>query len=329
MTPSANPDLWSDLSDLSGADACAALLKVNAEMFVAAPARDRESIETFEALALGFLPKADRETLADIARILIRCPDTPASVLDYLQRYTPELRPGAQPHRAQSVSGPAVQYLATPAGRLYLASSNEVDAATIERILVLREEASEDALAANPAFLPSLPAFHQLVRRALERPALAKILLQRTDLTLAHEACLYLSASSERRAVIRERIAHDLVQAASSSVRASEQDVKCLSAAAADGDIAHFERLLSAGFGFPNSTEWRILQIGRHALLALALKALGLENKEAARIFLTLHPALSYPLSAIRELMHEMRDVPQPVALALVESILGRKALCG
>jgi len=239
------------------------------------------------------------------------------------------LHASVQPHQTQPVSGPTVQYLATPAGRLYLASCNELDEATIERILVLREEASEDALAANPALLPSLPAFHQLVRRAIERPALAKILLQRTDLTLAHEASLYLPAGSERRAVIRERIARDLALAASSSVRASGQDVKRLSAAAAQGDIAHFERLLSARLGFPNSMEWRILQIGRHVLLALALKALGLESKEAARIFLTLHPALSYPLSAIRDLMNEMRNVPQPVALALVESILGRKALCG
>ena len=56
---------WSDLSDLNGADACAALLKVNAEMFVAAPARDRESIETFEALAPdeGHEAKRRRETV--------------------------------------------------------------------------------------------------------------------------------------------------------------------------------------------------------------------------------------------------------------------------
>ncbi|MCG7392535.1 hypothetical protein MHY87_06415 [Microvirga sp. ACRRW] len=326
MASSANPGLWSDLSDLSGADACAALLKVNAEMFVAAPARDRESIETFEALALGFLPKADDATLSDIARILAPCPDTPTSVRDYLHRHTSELHSPARQNRMYSAPTSDKQHLATPAGRLNLASRARLDAEIIERILVLREDASENALASNLAFPSSIPAFHQLVRRAIERPDLARILLQRSDLTAAHEACLYLAANAEQRALIRERITRG---ESSSPFRVSSQDMDAISAAAADGDIACFERLLTEAFGFPESKEWRILQIGRHVLLALALKALGVETKEAARIFLNLHPALSYPLSAIRELMHEMRDVPQAVALVLIESILSAKALCG
>ncbi len=329
MTPSANPGLWSDLSDLSGADACAALLKVNAEMFVAAPARDRESIETFEALALGFLPKADHATLLDIAGILARCPDTPLSVLNYLQRHTSESRGDAQPKQADFAPAPDKHHLATREGRIHLASCAHLDAAIIERILVLREDASENVLAANPALSPSAPAFHVLVRRAVERPSLARILLQRADLAPGHAACLYLAADSEQRALIRERIAKYAAQEKPSFFRAHEQDVSSLSRAAADGDIAGFERLLTEAFGFPDATEWRLLQIGRHALLALALKALGVRNEEAARIFLTLHPALSYPLSAIRELMHEMRDVSQPVAFTLVETILGAKALRG
>jgi hypothetical protein len=47
------------------------------------------------------------------------------------------------------------------------------------------------------------------------------------------------------------------------------------------------------------------------------------------RIFLTLHPALSYPLSAIRTLVQEMRDVSAPVALALIEAILDVRTLSG
>ena len=327
MASSANPGLWSDLSDLSGTDACAALLKVNAEMFAAAPARDRESIETFEALALGFLPKADRATLLDIARILARCPDTPPSVLDYLQRHAPDARGIIPPYQARSM--PEARYLATSAGRVHLASRYRLDVATIERILALREEASEDILAAKPAFTSSTPAFHQLVRRAIERPTLARILLKRPDLTVAHSACLYLAADRKQRGLIRKRITESVVQTTTSPFRLGEHDAAALSEAAADGDIARFERLLTHAFGLPGSTEWRILQIGRHLLLALALKALGVPKKEAIRIVLTLHPALSYPLSAIRELVCEMRDVHGAIALSLVETILGAKALGG
>ncbi len=329
MASSANPDFWSDLSGWSGRDASAALLKVNAEMFAAAPVRDRESIETFEALALGFLPKADRATLLEIARILARCPDTPPSVLDYLRRHGAEdhaIMPGRQ---ARAAPVPHARYLATPAGRVHLASRRPIEPATVEGILVLREEASEDALAANPTFSPAMPAFHGLVRRAVERPALARILLQRADLSPAHAACLYLAADRERRGLIRQRVMETLPSTAGSPLRLQPRDAAALSEAGHEGDIARFERLLTSAFGFPGAIEWRILQSGRHLLLALALKAAGVPEKEALRIFLSLHPALSYPLSAIRELVREMRDVPGAVAFSLVETILGARALGG
>jgi len=327
MAFSANPGLLTDLSDLSGTDACAALLKLNAEMFAAAPVRDRESIETFEALALGFLPKADRATLREIARIVTGCPDTPPSVLDYLRRHAPDMRDAMPQRKTWSVSLSDGPSLATAKGRAHLASGDRLEGTTAARILALREEASEDLLAANPAFSSSHPEFHQLVRRATERPALARILLQRADLSTAQESCLYLAADRERRRLIRQRIMGTLVQASASPLHLREYDAVALSAAAADGDIARFERLLTQAFGFPGTTEWRILQIGRHLLLALALKALGMPQKDAIRIFLTLHPALSYPLSAIRELARETRDAPGPVALGLIEAILCVKAL--
>lgn len=327
MTSSANPDLWSDLSDLSSGDTCAALLKVNAEMFVAAPARDRDRIETFEALALGFLPKADPATLLDIARILAPCPDTPASVRTYLAQRIPEA--GETALRDSQPAAPDARHLATPDARVRLAARSRLDGATIERILVLREPASEDALAANPAVPSSSPAFHQLVRRAVERPALARLLLRRGDLTAAQEACLYLAAEGERRRAIRARIAQTLARAIPLSPHPAQGIAPALLAAAADGDVARFERLLTEAFGLPAATEWRLLQIGRHPLLALALKGLGLPSRDAIRIFLTLHPALSHPLSAIRALVRETRDVPGAVALVLVETILGVKALAG
>lgn len=329
MASSANPGLLSHLSDMSGTDACAALLKVNAEMFAAAPARDRESIETFEALALGFLPKADRATLLEIARILARCQDTPRSVLDYLHRHLPESRETAPSCVPSPDPGFDKRSFATAEGRARLAAQDALDAATIERLLVLREEACEEILAANPAFASSMTAFHRVVRRAVERPALARILLQRVDLSVAQESCLYLTADRERQRLIRQRIAASYAQASAASRRLAEHDVAALRKAASEGDDAGVERLLTQAFGFANPVEWRLLQIGRHPLLALALKALGVPEQDAISIILPLHPALSYPLSAIRELVRTMRDVSGPVALVLVETILGAKALCG
>lgn len=331
MSPSAHPDLWSDLSGLGleearSPDARAALLKVNAEMFVAAPAHDRDSIDTFETLVLGFLPRADDATLVEIARILAPCADTPPAVLDFLVRHSPETQALVLRHAPQLPRGLDTRLLATPDGRVRLASRPDLDAATVWRLLVLHESAVEDVLAANPALAPADPGFRELVARADRRPALARLLLRRSDLATGDEARLYLAADSERRRRIRERVAAVLTPASAAlPMGLTEHDVGLFLAAGRRGDGPGLETLLSAAFGLPAATEWRALAIGRHALLALALKALGLSEKEATRIFLTLHPALSSPLSALKDLVREMRDVPGPVALALVEAILDVK----
>lgn len=334
MTSSAKPSPRSNLSDfgltdINSADACAALLRINAEMFVAAPARDRDSIETFEALAMGFLPKADHATLRDAARILVPCQDTPQSVLDFLLRHAPEESSIVSRRAATPIGLSDARYLATSSGRAHLASRPHLDIASVMQLLVLREAPVEDVLAANPDLPSSGVIFHELLRRAVERPALARILLQRPDLTAAHEACLYLAADRERRRLIRQRVARSMTPNPSVSSRLAEDDVATILAAASDGDGARVEQLLTQVFGFPHTAEWRILQMGRHLLLALALKALGFSSREAARVFLNLHPALSYPLSALRELMRETRDVSSPVALTLVETLLGVKGLRG
>ncbi|MEE1611257.1 hypothetical protein [Microvirga sp. CF3016] len=334
MASSANPDLWSDLSGFGSpdgtSDARAALLKVNADMFVAAPARDRESIETFETLVLGFLPKTDPATLLDLARILAPCPDTPASVLEYLARHSPAAREIVQHRVTRLQPNFGTRQLATPEGRLSLASQPDLDPATIHKLLALRECAVENALAKNPAFAPDTGLFTDLLRRARQRPILARILLDRTDLPTAVQASLYLAADPERRKAIRERVETALAhRRVTLSFAVTEQDLAELLAAGLKGDDRRLEALLTTLFGFPASTEWRILETGRHRLLALALKVLGLTQQDAIRIFLSLHPALSYPLSAIRELVREMRDVPGPIALALTEAILDVRTLSG
>jgi len=328
MASSANPDPWSGLSGFGSSegatsDARAALLRINAEMFVAAPARDRESIDTFEALVLGFLPRADSATLAELARILAPCEDTPASILDHLARHAP---PVGAVHR----SGEWRHELVTAKGRLRLARRSGIAAPAADRLLVLGEEPVEDALAGNPDLPPGCAPFATLLQRARHRPALAGILLARPDLGTMDKAALYLAADRARRHAIRERVAALLARRrVTLACRLSQHDVADLLAASRKGDDGRFEALLTAALGFPATTEWRLLRIGRHRLLALALKALGVSRRDGAQILLTLHPALSHPLSAFKELLREMRDVPEPVALSLVEAILGVRALSG
>ncbi|MCB5176317.1 hypothetical protein [Microvirga lenta] len=328
-SPDRRPDLSGlDMAETNGTDARAALLKANAEMFVAAPVRDREMIETFEMLALGFLPMVSHATLVEIARILAACEDTPASVLDHLARHSPQARDIVLKGAARLPSPQGDKRLATREGRMRLASRSDIEPALAERLLVLHEDDIDDRLAANAGFVPAEPAFDALVRRAQHRPALAALLLARSDLACAQEAALYLSASPERRAQIRNRIAASLAhRRAKLTFVLTQHDMGEFLDAAKEGDARRLECLMNAALGFPPATDWCCLQIGRHGLLALGLKALGFAHKDAARVFIALHPALSHPLSALKALARIVRDVPSPVALALVESILDVQAL--
>ncbi|MCD6070438.1 MAG: hypothetical protein K0S42_954 [Microvirga sp.] len=333
MASSSNPDLWSGLSGFGSSESAtpdmrAALLKVNAEMFVAAPVRDRESIETFEALMLGSLPRADSATLLSLASILAPCADAPASLLDYLVQHAPEARAIVLQHATHLPETVNRRQLATPSGRLRLAARPDVDPATAHRLLLLGEKAVAQALAANPAIAPGTASFKLVLQRARHQPALARILLERDDLAIGDEAPLYLVADAGRRAAIRQHVAAMLSRRRITlSCTLTEEDVAEILAVSRRGDVERLEVLLSTLLDLPLSTEWRVLELGRHRLLALALKALGMDWRNATRVFLSLHPALSYPLSVIRELVREVRDVPGPVALALVESILGVKVL--
>jgi hypothetical protein len=332
---SSNPDLWSDLSGFGHAESAtpdmrAALLKVNAEMFAAAPARDRESIETFETLMLGSLPRSDSATLLELARVLAPCTDTPASVLDYIVRHAPEARSIVVQNAVGLSAEVTRRQVATPAGRLRLAASSDLDLAVARKLLLLGESAVEEALAANPVLATDSTTFRELLRRSRHRPALARILLARNDLPMRDEASLYLGADVPRRLAIRERVTATLARRRITlSCALTEEDVAELLGASRRGEVERLEEFLSTLFGFPPSTEWHVLAIGRHRLLALALKALGMTRADATRIFLSLHPALSYPLSAIKELVREVRDVPAPVALVIVEAILDVTALSG
>lgn len=329
MTSHAPQEHWPDLSGLgrveAGAtDSRAALLIANAELFVAAPARDRDIIETFETLALGFLSRADDATLATIARILAPCEDTPASILDRLLRHSPDVRDIVLAHMAHVSSSLLTRLLGTPEGRVRLARHSALTPIMVDQLLVMHESAVEDALAANRCIAPRGPAMGELIRRARLRPSLAAHLLMRDSLSPLDEAALYLAADEARRVRIRERLATFAPgDPAAPCTGLTASETAAFLAAAQAGDVAHFEALLSYAFGYPAQTEWRLLAPGRHALLPLALKALDFAERDAIAIILRLHPALSGSLSAVTSLVRTMRSASPALAAVLVRAILG------
>jgi hypothetical protein len=298
-------------------------MRLHAELFVTAPARDRATIRSFEAIALGFLPRLDLATLLAVARLVVPCEDTPASILDHLVQRSPETRQIVVRQAPRLPTSVISFLLGSARDRIALAARPDLDETTLGRLLVLGEEAVDTAVAANRRLNADHPAFERLLVRGHDRPAIACALLARDDLSAADEAVLYLAADAERRARILSRIAASAqFQRPHLPLRLTTWQVEQLLEVARCGDVPELEKLLSSGLGLPPSTQWRILEAGRHQLLALALRTLGVAEEDATRLFLTLHPALSHSVATVFGLVHTMRTVERATALALVEAIL-------
>ena len=327
MASSAWPDLWSvALAEGDPADARAKLLRLHAELFISAPIRDKDAVESFEAIALGFAPHVTQTVLVDVARMVASCPDTPASVLDALAQRFPETRDIVMDLAPRLPPTVVDLLLGTRRDRLALAARPDLDERTLERLLVLHDRDVDEALAANRALLPGDEGFAALIERARSNPALARALLARSDLPVADQAALYLFADMDRRVLIRSQVAASaLFQRPHLPFRLAPAKAEELLAAAQRGDVAGFETQLTACFGLPPDVEWRLLERDRHELIALALRALGLEEEDATRIFLTLHPAVSHSVATVFSLVRIARIVARPTALALVEAILAAR----
>ncbi len=325
MAPTAWPDL-SDLSTPGTAEARAALFRLHVELFVGAPARDGETLASFEAIALGYLPRVDDETRVAVAGLLASCPDTPASVLAFLVARSRETR------RIVAAGAPALpreavdHLLADPESQVALARRPDLDPAAVARLIALYDPAVDAALAGNPALDPLDAAFATLLQRARGDAALARALLARGDLTIMDEAALYLAAGPDRQAGIRERVAATALYQRSLPFRASAAARLRLLVAAGRGDVAALEAELAAGLGLPAEPAWRSLQAGRHELIALALRALGLDEEDAVRILLTIHPVIAHSGERVFALVRSMRAIARPIALALLEAVLDAPA---
>ncbi|HVL73181.1 MAG TPA: hypothetical protein VM434_15035, partial [Beijerinckiaceae bacterium] len=88
MSVSAPPDLsgLAALAQERDLDLRPVILRVQTDLFLAAPSRDPDTLAAFEALACGLVPGIDEETAAIVARKLAPFPDTPEPVLAALAR---------------------------------------------------------------------------------------------------------------------------------------------------------------------------------------------------------------------------------------------------
>lgn len=298
---SPTPDL-SSLAALArnpGLDLRPVILRVQADLFVNAPARDDASVEAFSALVTGLLPTVDDETALIVATKLAPCPDTPADVLRLL------IGRGGAIRRA----------ILAPREATAAAPSPAAPEAASSRPSTPLPAASPDAPGQSPA---------AALVEARSDGGLARRLLGRGDLAPGDEAVLYLHADAERRARIRSGLLalaglrHALPPRAEAPAR--ERLIESAARADAEGFAASLGGVL--GLGQPLAP-LNLQGEADQELLALALHAAGLSEEECIRIFLTLDPALARSVRGVFHLAGLVRTTSRAVAAHVVEAVLG------
>jgi hypothetical protein len=303
------------------------LLRVQTDLFLAAPTRDATMVEAFEALACGLLPALDDASAARLARKLAPYADAPQRVLELLMKRSGDARHAVvagAPRLAQALLDAALAAGGDVA--CALAQRSDLDGHAVVGLIALADDGVDFTLAMNRgAELPG-PVLDELIERARTRPALGHALLARGDLTGPEEAALYVYADAPRRVRIRERIAPlaAVRRAAAGEIR---QDDLTELAFHARHDKAAFEGRLAGLLELPSTPEWRFDHPGRHELLALALTAAGVPSDDAIRLFLLAEPSIARSVATVFELAELSRALTQPLAATLLEAILGTAVL--
>ncbi|WP_407519623.1 hypothetical protein [Methylobacterium oryzisoli] len=319
----APPDL-SGLLDLARdrrLDIKPVLLRVQSDLFRAAPARDPATVRAFESLACGLIPTVDADTAATVAEKLAPLADTPQSVLallaahggrarDAVVRLSPTLSTGVLDAAG---NGPGLDAV--------IAQRADLGRALVDDLTRRDDPEIDLALAGNPHVRLDGQALERLVARARGRRDLAARLVAREDAPAVDLAPLYLDASPERRAAIRAGVAaraalRPLARPASRGAGAA------LTTFAQRRETARFGEALCEALGL-GPVEWDVGDPARHDLLALALRAAGLADEEAIYVFLRLDPEIGRSVEAVFALARLFRETEAATARDLVAAILG------
>ncbi|GJE75324.1 hypothetical protein [Methylorubrum suomiense] len=286
---SAAPDL-SGLIELSrdpALDLKPVILRVQTDMFVAAPNRDRAMIHAFESLAAGLIPTVDDATATIVADKLGGCPDLPDAVRAALAARGLDVAPPRPPQ----------------------------DQAEADR-----------ELAENPGVLIGTRVLERLLARARRDADLARILLARPDIPAADLAPLWLHAGADGRRAIGEAVEataalrpcpHAPRALASALVQLSHaRDVNGFVTALGEGLGLPQDYLTAA----PDPAS-------RYDLLTLALRAADLSEGEAVFVFLTLNDTVARSVDRVFSLVTLFRETSRAGARDLLVAILGAPVL--
>lgn len=326
MSPSVDdaPDLSGliELSRLDNLDLKPVILRVQTDLFLSAPVRDRKTVAAFESLAGGLIPIVDDETAEIVARKLAPFPETPPGLLAILAARGGAIRDAvvaASPVLTAEVIDAALADGADIATAI--AGRHDLPRSVIAEMIARDDPAIDKALAENWAIVLPSDALARLVARGRTAPDLARALLARANLAAADVAPLFLFADEFHRESIAGAV--NAVAALRPCPPPPREAGAVLTGLSARGDIAGFvavlAEMLGLSKGFLGATPDPSL---RYELLTLALRSVGLHEEEAVYVFLTLNESVARSVDRVFDLVKLFRTIPRPAARELLAAIL-------
>ena len=304
------------------------LLRVRTDLFLAAPSRSPELIDSFTALACGLIPIVAPGTVALVAKKLAAYPDTPLEVIECLLGRGGEIAEivlSASPHLPRRSLEEVVSRGTTPMV-LAVARRQLLDERIFERIVGRSEPVLDEELARNVE--ASIPTFclETLLERARSEPVLAALLALRPDISGARKASLYGHADRD----VRDGIIADVTRLVALDGRGrphrqlAAEDADLLVMAAADADKPTFVTALASLLNTSAAHAAQLVNEPSGELLTLSLAAIEMPREAAHRIFLTLDPAIARSVQRVFGFSDLMRRVKQRVASRIIDGVLGR-----
>lgn len=328
------PDLSGllELSRIEQLDLKPVILRVQTDLYLRAPRRDRAARETFTSLACGLIPTVDQETACIVAGKLAAHPETPPAVLDALAARGGSVRAAilaakaSLPGHADAVGAAGADGEEAPLPAMLTARLASLPSLRREAIEDLSRDGRPEvdlALALNRGITLGGAPLRRLVDRARRMPDLALVLLARPDLSPADLAPLYLFADpAGREAIVR-------AVEATASLRPCPPVPRGLGAAltalSADRDVEAFVATLADSLGLPPDFITAVDEPdARYDLLAVAMRAVGLHEDEAVYVFLTLNKGVACSAQRVSALVTVFRSLGRASARDLLAALLDR-----
>lgn len=303
-----------------------ALLRTIVEQFVARTGYRPSELQQFERLAGGLIDIGEAESVADVAEMLCRHPETPRELIARLFDLGGRCARVAFEHASQAPLAEIIAHAEHGPPELAAAIARRADLPKdVVAILAARSEGAVlYALAANRQIYMDSSAQRMLTQVARDDQRLARLLLDREDLDLDPEPLFLAATAMEREQIVLAACRSALSSGFGESPGRLEKGLGAeLDALAFKADEnATISRIADALDARKSRVRRIFLDEGGEAL-ALTLTALAIDVETATRLFICHRRPAALDARKMRALRGLMTSTPMRAAARIVAAITG------